>query len=254
MSNKKPKVVCLVPAHINSNRFHAKALKDIEGLPMIVHTCKRAELAKSLDIVYLVTPNEEIKKVGEAYGLNVIKTKPGPTNATECAAQAAETIDGDIIVVLQGDEPLVYPEHIDAVVQPLLDDLSLQISIGVTSFTKRNSDSDIKAVLDLNNDVLYCSRNDIPWGVSENKSGVMLKLCFIVPYRKSLLEQYVKWKQTPLDLIEDNHFLRILENGVRMRAVMIEGSKISVDTQDDLDEIRVLMKADKLRSSYSKFT
>ena len=98
--------------------------------------------------------------------------------------------------------------------------------------------------------MLYCSRTDIP--VTNNKGEVkeMTKLCFIVPFRKSMIEEYATWEETPLEKIEDNHFLRILEHGIRMRAVKIEGSKISVDTQSDLDEVREMMKGDKVRLRY----
>lgn len=255
MSNihKKPKVVCMVPARLGSTRLPGKALKDIMGLPMIIHTCKRAQLAKTVDAVYLVTDtDEELKVVGEAHGINVIMTGLPPSNATRSSAKAAENIDCDIVMVLQGDEPLVNPNHIDVIVQALLDDLSLQVSIGATPFAKHNSISDIKAVLDLEGNVLYCSRTDIP--VTNNKGEVkeMTKLCFIVPFRKSIIQQYMTWEETPLEKIEDNHFLRLLEHGVRMKAVMIEGGKISVDTQADLDEVRELMKEDKLRLTYMK--
>ena len=248
---KKPKVICMVPARLGSTRLPGKALKDIMGLPMIIHTCKRAQLAKTIDAVYLVTDtDEELKTVGESHGINVVMTGLPPSNATRSSAKAAENIDYDIAVVLQGDEPLVNPDHIDAIVQALLDDPSLQISIGATPFTKHNSLSDIKAVLDLEGNVLYCSRADIP--VTNNKGEVkeMNKLCFIVPFRKSMIEEYATWEETPLEKIEDNHFLRILEHGIRMRAVKIEGSKISVDTQSDLDEVREMMKGDKVRLRY----
>src|SRR3990167_4762178 len=228
---KKPKVICMVPARLGSTRLPGKALKDIMGLPMIIHTCKRAQLAKTIDAVYLVTDtDEELKTVGESHGINVVMTGLTPSNATRSSAKAAENIDYDIAVVLQGDEPLVNPDHIDAIVQALLDDPSLQISIGATPFTKHNSLSDIKAVLDLEGNVLYCSRADIP--VTNNKGEVkeMTKLCFIVPFRKSMIEEYATWEETPLE--------------------KIEGSKISVDTQSDLDEVREMMKGDKVRLRY----
>jgi 3-deoxy-manno-octulosonate cytidylyltransferase (CMP-KDO synthetase) len=252
MSNThtKIRVACVVPARLDSTRLPGKALADIMGLPMVVHTCKRAKLAKNVDAVYLATDNEEIRKAGEVNGITVIMTGSHNRNATERAAEAAAQIDTDIVIVLQGDEPLVYPEHIDAIAQALIDDPSLQIAIGATPFTKRNSVSDIKAVLDLAGNVMYCSRNDIPG--SNGKKGVkeMIKLCFIVPFRKSFLQKYMTLKQTPLDDIEDNHFLRILEHGIPIRAVMVQGAQISVDTQEDLDEVIKLMKEDKLRLTY----
>src|SRR3989344_198924 len=195
---KKPKVICMVPARLGSTRLPGKALKDIMGLPMIIHTCKRAQLAKTIDAVYLVTDtDEELKTVGESHGINVVMTGLPPSHAPRSSAKAAENIDYDIAGVLQGDEPLVNP-------------------------------------------------------VTNNKGEVkeMTKLCFIVPFRKSMIEEYATWEETPLEKIEDNHFLRILEHGIRMRAVKIEGSKISVDTQSDLDEVREMMKGDKVRLRY----
>ena len=242
----------MVPARLGSTRLPGKALKDIMGLPMIIHTCKRAQLAKTIDEVYLVTDtDEELKTVGEVHGVNVIMTGLPPSNATRSSAKAAENVDCDIAVVLQGDEPLVNPDHIDAIVQALLDDPTLEVSIGATPFTKHNSISDIKAVLDLQGNVLYFSRTDIPVTNGKGEVALMTKLCFIVPFRKSMIEQYAAWEETPLEKIEDNHFLRLLEHGVRMRAVMIEGGKISVDTQSDLDEVREMMKEDKLRLKYT---
>lgn len=250
MEDKKQKVVVMVPARLDSTRLPGKALKDIMGLPMIVHTCKRAQLAKIPDAVYLLTDSEKIRAAGEANGINVIMTSSRPENATERVAEAIVNVDCDVAVVLQGDEPLVNPDHIDAIVQVMLDDPSLQVSIGTTPYTKHNSPSDIKAVLDIEGNVMYCSRTDIPVTNGKGEVKEMLKLCFIVPFRKSFLEKYMSWQQTPLDKIEDNHFLRILEHGVKMRAVMIEGSKISIDVQSDLDEVREMMKEDKLRLTY----
>jgi 3-deoxy-manno-octulosonate cytidylyltransferase (CMP-KDO synthetase) len=249
---KKLKVICTVPARLGSTRLPGKALKDIVGLPMIVHTCKRAQLAKTVDDVYLVTDtDEELKRVGEAHGIKVIMTGMPPSNATTSVAKAVENVDCDIVIVLQGDEPLVNPDHIDTITQALIDDPDIEVAIGVTIFNKHNSLSDIKAVLDLEGNVLYCSRTDIP--VTNNKGEVkeMLKLCFTVPFRKSTILKYASWSETPLEKIENNHFLRLLEHGIRMRAVKIEGGKISVDTQSDLDEVREMMKEDKLRLKYS---
>lgn len=239
----------MVPARLASTRLPAKVVEDIMGLPMVIHTCKRAQLASSIDEVYLVTPDKELKELGEKYNINGIITLYR-RNATECAAEASMSIDCDIVVVIQGDEPLVNPEHIDAIVQALLDDDKLQVAIGTTPFAKLNSLSDIKAVLDLEGNVLYCSRADIPATNNKGRVEGMLKLCFTVPFRKSFIQEYSTWEESPLEKIEDDHFLRILEHGVKMRAVMIEGARISVDTQSDLDEVREMMKEDTLKLKY----
>ena len=243
------KVVGMVPARLQSSRLPEKALIDLLGLPMVVHTCKRAELSRKLDAVYLVTDSERIRQAGEAHGIRVIMTGSHHPSGSDRLAEAAQYVDCDIIVNVQGDEPLVDPEHIDAIVTPLLNEPACQIAVGVTPFTKKNSFSDIKAVLDLRGDIMYCSRNDLP---SDSRTPVneMLKMCFIVPFRKEFLLRYAAWAPTPLETIEYNEYLRILEHGVKMRAVRVGDAKISVDTPADLEEVLQLIQADQIRFRY----
>jgi len=243
------KIVGMVPARLQSSRLPEKALIDIMGLPMVIHTCKRAQLAKKLDDVYLVTDSDLIKQAGEKYDVKVIMTGTHHKTGSDRLAEACQTIDCDIVVNIQGDEPLVNPEHIDAIVGPLVEDPSVPISVGVTPYTKKNSISDIKAVLDLQGNILYCSRTDLP---SDARTPVieMLKMCFIVPFRKDFLLLYTSWEPTPLETLELNEYLRVLEHGFKMRAVLIEGAKISVDTPEDLEEVRKFMEEDSIIFSY----
>jgi 3-deoxy-manno-octulosonate cytidylyltransferase (CMP-KDO synthetase) len=243
------KVVGMIPARLQSSRLPEKALIDIGGLPMVVHTCKRAQLAKRLDEVYLVTDNEIIKRLGESHGINVIMTGTHHRTGSDRLAEACTSVDCDIVVNVQGDEPLVDPDHIDAIVAPLIEDPAIQISVGVTPYNKKNSDSDIKAVLDLEDNIMYCSRTDLP---SDARSPVneMLKMSFIVPFRKEFLLTYSHWEPTRLETIEFNEYLRVLEHGVKMRAVKVSEAKISVDTYDDLETVRGLMVQDKIKSRY----
>ena len=244
------KVVGMIPARLESTRLKHKALVDIIGIPMIVHTCKRAQLAKKLDDVYLATDNDVIREVAESYNINVIMTSKKHNTGSDRLAEACKSIDCDIVVNVQGDEPLVNPNHIDAIIAPMLKENDLMISIGVTPYEKENSSSDIKAVLDSNNNVMYCSRSDIPYDIKNMKYG-FLKMVFIVPFRKEFLLQYTQLKQTPLELVESNEYLRIIENGLKIRAVHVEDAKISVDTQEDLEVVRNLMLYDKIRSYYA---
>ena len=245
------RVVGMIPARLQSSRLPEKALIDIAGLPMVIHTCKRAQMAKRLNDVYLVTDSELIKEAGQAHDVQVIMTGTHHKTGSDRLAEACQKVDCDIVVNVQGDEPLVDPEHIDAIVSPLIKDPSIQISVGVTPYTKKNSFSDIKAVLDLAGNLLYCSRTDLP---SDARTPVneMLKMCFIVPFRKDFLLQYSSWEPTPLETVEYNEYLRVLEHGVKMRAVRIEGAKISVDTPEDLEIVRDLMKYDATRRGYQK--
>ena len=243
------KVVGMIPARLQSSRLPEKALIDIQGMPMVIHTCKRAQLAKRLDEVYLVTDSELIKQAGESYNVRVIMTGTHHQTGSDRLAEACQYVDCGIVVNIQGDEPLVNPEQIYEILMPLIDDPSSQISVGVTPYTKKNSSSDIKAVLDLDGNVMYCSRTDLP---SDARTPLkdLLKMVFIVPFRKRFLLQYTSWTPTPLEQVEYNEYLRLLEHGVKIRAVRVTDAKISVDTQEDLDEVRRLMEKDELRFKY----
>jgi len=243
------KAIGMIPARLQSKRLPDKALVDILGMPMIVHTCKRAAMAKQLDEVYLTTDSDKIREVAEVHGIKVIMTSPSHTCGSDRIAEAIQNISCDIVVNIQGDEPLLYPDHIDALVQCLKGDSEIKCALGVTDYFKKNSPSDIKAVLDLQGNVLYCSRSDLPSNVYVPVEK-MAKLCFLVAFRKSFLLQYAAWSPTPLERIEYNEYLRILEHGEKIKTVKIDGAKISVDTFEDLEIVKHLMEEDTLRHSY----
>ncbi|GFM35028.1 3-deoxy-manno-octulosonate cytidylyltransferase [Desulfovibrio subterraneus] len=243
------KVIAMIPARLESSRLPGKALIDIEGLPMVIHTCKRAMLARNIDAVYLATDSEKIREEAEKHGIQVIMTSSAHQTGSDRIAEAIGKVESDIVVNVQGDEPLLNPEHLERIVDEIKNDSSVKCALGVTPYKEKNRGSDIKAVLDLNNNVMYCSRTDLP---SEARTPVetMLKMVFLVAFRTEFLRQYAAWKPTPLETLEYNEYLRILEHGERIRAVHLSSAKISVDTPEDLDIIRQYMKADTIRQRY----
>jgi 3-deoxy-manno-octulosonate cytidylyltransferase (CMP-KDO synthetase) len=245
----KQKVVALLPSRLESSRLPRKALVDICGLPMIVHVYRRCKLATSLDDVFVATDSDEIRQVVEAYGGKVVMTAKHHETGTDRIAEAAEAMDVDIVVNVQGDEALVNPAHIDAVVNVVKDDLSINVGILVNPYSKRNSPSDIKAVLNERNDVMYLSRNDIP-SDARTSDAPMLKAYHIIPFRKEFLLKYASWDKGRLERIEYNEYLRILEKGYDIRAVQVESDAVSVDTAHDLEYVRNQMLTDPFFLSY----
>lgn len=243
------KIIGVVPSRLQSSRLPKKALVDIEGLPMVVHVFKRAQLSGALDEVYVATDSSEIYDTVKKYGGKAIMTSPDHQTGTDRIAEAVKDIPTDIVVNIQGDEALLDPSHIDKVVKPLIEDAGVQIAILVTPYSAKNSTSDIKAVLDLNYDILYCSRADLP-SSARKEVDVMWKMCFIVPFRKDFLLKYASWEQTPLEKIEFNEYLRVLEKRHKIRAVPVEEAYVSVDTPEDLEKVRNLMKVDKIKEKY----
>jgi 3-deoxy-manno-octulosonate cytidylyltransferase (CMP-KDO synthetase) len=243
------RAVAIIPARLESSRLPNKALADILGLPMIVHVFKRCLLAKSLDAVYVATDNNKIRKVVEQYGGEVIMTSAEHQTGTDRIAEAAQDIDADIIVNVQGDEALVNPEYIDKAVDSLVNSSGADVAILVNPFNKRNSPSDIKVVLNEHDEIMYLSRTDIPSDARVNNPQ-MLKAYHIVPFRKDFLLQYAKWEKTELEKIEFNEYLRILEKGYKIQAVRVESDAVSVDTEQDLEFVRCKMKTDKVSQLY----
>jgi len=243
------KAVAIIPARLESSRLPNKVLVDILGLPMIVHVFKRCLLAKSLDSVYVATDNIKIKEVVESYGGKVIMTSAAHQTGTDRIAEAAQDIDADIIVNVQGDEALVNPEYIDKAVDSLVNSFRADVAILVNPFNKKNSPSDIKVVLNEYDEIMYLSRTDIPSN-ARTDSPQMLKAYHIVPFRKDFLLQYAKWGKTELEQIEFNEYLRILEKSYKIQAVHVESDAVSVDTEQDLELVRSMMKMDKTAQLY----
>lgn len=243
--------VGIIPARLESSRLPNKAIADICGLPMIVHVMKRCQMSKLLNEVFVATDSETISKIVTKHGGNVLMTSSHHNNGTERIAEAAKSIDTDIIVNVQGDEALVMPKHIDSAVSALVEDKSINVSILVNNFSKRNSPSDIKVVLDQYNNVMYLSRSDIP-SDSRTKDAPLLKAYHVLAFRKEFLLEYAKWDKGYLEEIEYHEHLRILERGHRIKAVKVDSQGISVDTNDDLKYVRKAMETDPLFLQYSQ--
>lgn len=216
---------------------------------MVAHVFKRAQMSSMLDEVFVATDSRDIYDVVKSHGGKAIMTSAEHKTGTDRIAEAVRDIEADIVVNIQGDEPLLDPEHIDKAVKPLIEDESLNVTVLATPYSKKKSSSDIKAVLDLDFNILYCSRADLPSDARLNVK-VMWKMSFIVPFRKDFLLKYASWEETPLEKIEYNEYLRILEHGYKIKAVPVDNAVISVDTYDDLIVVKELMKTDKIKERY----
>ena len=243
------KIVGIIPSRYASSRLPGKPLIDIAGKPMIQWVYERASKASCLSEVVVATDDQRIYDAVTAFGGQAEMTSPDHNNGTERCGEIADEMGADYFINIQGDEPLVYPDHIDAIAKTIKDNNTIKCALGYTEYSKKNSFSDIKAVLDINSNIIYCSRTDLPSDayVTVDK---MKKLCFIVAFQKPFLAKYASWSPTPLEKIEFNEYLRILEYGEKIRAVQIDGAKISVDTKEDLIKVRKLMEEDKLMLNY----
>ncbi|MBS0484858.1 MAG: 3-deoxy-manno-octulosonate cytidylyltransferase [Proteobacteria bacterium] len=248
------KTIAVIPARMGSSRFPGKPIAKILGRPMIEHIYKRVAMSKSLDATYIATCDEEIRQVAEGFGAQVIMTSDIHERASDRVAEAVVYLDADLIVMVQGDEPMTHPDMIDTAVAPFKDDPKLGC---VNLVRKIDHEADyldantIKVVMNQHNDALYMSRRPIP---TIAKSGfadtAAYKQVCIIPFRRSTLYQYTQLTPTPLEKLESIDMLRLLEHGMQVKMVPTEFNTQAVDTPEDLARVEKLMAADPLLSQY----
>jgi len=237
------RVVGMIPARLAATRLPKKPLLDIEGKPMVQRVWERARRAASLHEVIVATPDEEIRTVVEAFGGRVIMTAHHHRSGTDRLAEAASTITADIIVNIQGDEPLIHPEDIDAAVRPFMADATLQMTSLMCPCPdeERSNPATVKVVCSLSGDALYFSRARIPF--TRNDTGLpVMQHIGLYAYRKDFLLTFASLTPTPLEQTEALEQLRVLEHGYRIRMVRVPRAPLSVDTPNDLARVRAIIR------------
>jgi len=250
------KIVVGIPARMGSTRFPGKPLCDISGMTMIEHCYKRCSLSKYATSQFVAACDSEIQQAVKSFGGKVIMTDRNIQRPGLRVASAAETLgldDDDIVVVVQGDEPLVHPDMIDLAVQPLLDESDVFVSNLAAELTEAEwqDPGEIKVVCDLNMNAMYMSRAPIPSVDHEEKRTKWWKQVCIMPFRWHFMKKFNNDLQpTPLELQESIEMIRAFQHGYKVRMVPSPYISKSVDT--DLDRILVteMMKTDAVYPLY----
>eukprot|EP00262_Sarcandra_glabra_P013704 TRINITY_DN3868_c0_g1_i1.p1 TRINITY_DN3868_c0_g1~~TRINITY_DN3868_c0_g1_i1.p1 ORF type:complete len:299 (-),score=35.16 TRINITY_DN3868_c0_g1_i1:37-933(-) len=244
----RSRVIGIIPARFASSRFQGKPLVQILGKPMIQRTWERAKLATTLDHVVVATDDENIAECCRGFGADVIMTSESCRNGTERCSEALQKLGKkyDIVVNIQGDEPLIEPEIIDGIVKALQGAPDAVFSTAVTSLNPEDGldPNRVKCVVDNRGYAIYFSRGLIPF----NKSGkVNPKFPYLLhlgiqSYDTQFLSVYPKLRPTPLQLEEDLEQLKVLENGYKMKVIKVDHDAHGVDTPEDVDKIEALMR------------
>ena len=254
-------IIAVIPARMASSRFPGKPLVEILGMPMIGHVALRTAMSKTLSATYIATCDEELMDYAKTIGIPAIMTADTHTRCTDRTAEAVEKIEAqtgkkvDIVVMVQGDEPMTTPEMIDAALEPMLKDASINVvnlMADIENLADFENPNEVKVVVNLKNEALYFSREPVP----SRKKGVdqvpMRKQVCIIPFRRDYLLHFNALPEMPLEIIESVDMMRILEQGDKVRMVPVNIETCSVDTPADLVHVETLMRADKLRHVYSK--
>jgi len=250
MSNKS--VVVVIPARMAASRFPGKPLAKIIDLPMIEHVRRRALLSKIVDEVYVATCDKEIMDVVHSFGGKAIMTADNHERCTDRVEEASGNIDADIIVIVQGDEPLFLPEIIEKLAKPIQSEENIYCT-NLLSIIKNYDDfkdTDIvKTVVDNHNDVMYFSRASIPYFRVKTECPVYRQVG-ISAFTKNFLSLYTKLAPTSLEIAESVDFLRILQHGYKIRGLIFNQQTFGVDRKEDIKKIEDIIRKDPNQNKY----
>ena len=238
-------VIGVIPARYSSSRFPGKVLAKIAGKPMIQWVYEQSKKSELLDQLIVAVDNEEVFKCVEGFGGRPVMTKVDHQSGTDRIAEAVDSIATDIVVNIQGDQPLLDPIMIDEAVKPMLDSTEIQMSTLKIKISEESyaDPGVVKVVVDENDFALYFSRSLIPYS-RDNKEIEVFEHVGLYAYRKNFLFKISKLQQTYLEKIEMLEQLRVLESGFKIKVIETMSNSIagvSVDTKEDLIKVEKLI-------------
>ena len=246
---KNCKILALIPARMGSSRFPGKPMVKILGKPMIGHVYDNVKKSKLLTDIAVATCDDDIYNYIESIGGRAVMTSNKHERASDRCAEALliieqkDNIKFDIVVMVQGDEPMIHPDMISEAVSPMLDDSKILIT-NLLGKIKSNEEFEnpncIKVVCDLNSNALYFSREPIPTRAKGDAIPMGKQIC-VIPFRRDFLIEYNGLEPTPLEIAESVDMMRVLEHGLKVRMVPTHYNTHAVDTEEDLIKVELLM-------------
>lgn len=240
-------VVGIIPARYQSTRLPGKPLALIAGQPMIWHVYQQAKKSRYLQDVLVATDDQRIADAVQAFGGKAILTSAEHSTGTDRLAEVAEKLTADLIVNIQGDEPLIEPAMIDQAILPLLENEDLVMSTLKKKIDNKEemlSPHVVKVVTDLKNKALYFSRSLLPYPRQKTDCPVYKHIGLYV-YKREFLMAFSKMTPTPLEKSESLEQLRALENGYQIYVAETDYQTIGVDTRDDLAKVAAILERSK---------
>ena len=243
-------ILGLIPSRLNSKRLKNKPLLNIDGLPIIVHTFKRAMLSKKLDRVIVCCDDKKIFDIVKKYGGEAMMTSKKHKNGTERIFEIAKKFKPKYVVDVQGDEPFVNPKDIDRVIdfhkKKSVFDIVVPSMLAKHNASSRNL---VKVVFSDNGKILYFSRALVPYDYLDIKNNYYRDLS-IVSFKYDALKKYNSFKEGKIEKIEGIELIRAIENNLNLGTFKATNSGFAVDVNQDLMRAIDLMPTDKIRKLY----
>lgn len=254
------KAIAILPARMGASRFPGKPLHKILGIPMIGHCYFRTCMVRGVAATYVATCDREIADYVNSIGGDVVMTSASHNRATDRTAEAMEKIESltgervDVVVMVQGDEPLVLPETIAETLRPFGDPTVEIVNIMSRIQTREQFEdkNNVKVVTNKKRDALYFSREPIPSPWRGGDSHPMFMQVGVIAFRREALIRFNSMAETTLEKIESVDMNRILESGGSIRMVLTEAVTIGVDTPREADQVAELMRGDPILAKYSQ--
>jgi 3-deoxy-manno-octulosonate cytidylyltransferase (CMP-KDO synthetase) len=238
------KILGVIPARLASSRFPGKVLASLASKPMLQHVWERASQARYLTTVLVATDDEQVYEVARKFGARVRMTRSDHASGTDRAAEIASAENCDIVVNIQGDEPLIDPDAIDAAILPMVHDSEIRMATlkkRIAEASEITNPNVVKVITDLNGDAIYFSRLPIPHHRDATSSPApYYKHIGLYLYQRDFLLAYPTLPVGPLEQAERLEQLRALENGLKIRVVETDYESLGVDTPEDLERVASL--------------
>ena len=240
-------ILGVIPARLHSSRLPRKVLREIRGVPMVVQVFRQVRTSPLLSDVLVATDSEEVVEVCHAHHVPAVMTRANHASGTDRLWEVSRPRSADVYVNIQGDEPLIDPGTIDAVVAEMLEDDSIQIATPCTAITQGNDVMEpniVKVVRDFDGNCLYFSRAPIPW-VRDTKAAAAphhWKHVGLYAFRREALLEFPTLPPGELEAVEQLEQLRWLENGFRIRGVETDYDAISVDVPADIQRVEKILQ------------
>jgi len=238
-----------------SSRFPGKPLVDLLGFSMIEHVWKRSKLCNQIDEVYIATCDTEIKNKAENFGAKVIMTDSCHEMCMDRVVEAAQNLISDIVVIIQGDEPLITPELLSTAINSLINNKSFVASTlaqKIIEPSEINDPNRVKMVWNKNKEVLYISREAIPSSKKANKKIDYYKMVCVYAMNYDFLMKYNSLDLSNLENVESIDMLRIVENGYSLGLEVVDANIMNIDIPGDVESVINLLKKDKIFKRYEK--
>lgn len=239
-----PVITAVIPARMASSRFPGKPLVPILGLAMIEHVRRRALMAEGVDHVVVATCDVSIRTAVEIAGGRVVMTSDAHERCTDRVEEAMRHLPGDIVAMVQGDEPLLIPDAVRMVTQPLLEDATLDVA---NLLSPLESDADylnpniVKAVCNLRGDLMHLTRAAVPH-FRKRVAVPVYRQTGIMAFRTNFLHRFSTLPATPLERAESVDMLRVLEHGIRIAGVVADYVTLGVDRPMDVPLVEMVLR------------